>query len=123
MRASIHRFLPAATPGQAFWRAYFDELIPRFTRQELLNRIRVMIDLERHPANATAWQGPVLIVDAAEDRLIPQRAQAALHALYPQAHRVTIQGAGHAAALECTEQYIALYRAFLQGIDGKRHGQ
>ncbi len=123
MQASIRRFLPAATQAQAFWRAYFAAIIPRFTRQELLNRVRVMIDMERRSkASCTVqpWHGPVLIVDAAGDHLVPQAQRAALQTLYPHARRVELSDAGHTAALERTAEYIELYRSFLAEIEPLR---
>ena len=113
MHASIRHFLPTDTPEQHFWRAYFAATIPQFSRPMILNRLRLMIEMQQGVAAAQAWRGPVLIVDAGADRMVPAADRAALRALYPQATCVELSDSGHVASLDNTDEYIALYREFL----------
>ncbi|MBK8049585.1 MAG: hypothetical protein IPK16_22240 [Anaerolineales bacterium] len=88
MRRSIHWFLPAATPAHRFWRAYFEETIPWFTKADLLQRIDLMIDMTQ-PKNAeccvaNAYQGAVLIAETPNDRAFSSTDRAELRRRYPR---------------------------------------
>lgn len=115
MRATIRLFLPGDSPVQRFWRDYFAAAIPSLTKQAMVARLRLTAemnaagrDLSHHP-----YRGPVLIVDAAEDALVPTRQRAALRALYPHAHCAALADKGHVGALDDAPAYIAVYTEFL----------
>lgn len=120
MQRRIHRFLPAATPVQHFWRSYFAELIPTFRKQTLVNRMRMQAQMDSarlsYSLHAHPWHGPALLLDAGEDVLVSPHDRAALAARMPQARAVTLPDRGHAASLEETSTYISIYREFLCGL-------
>ena len=72
-----------------------------------------MLDRRNALERAAAYRGPVLIVDADDDRLISLAERQALAALYPQAQHVQLAHKGHVAALDEAEAYIRLYQDFL----------
>jgi len=137
MRGMIRLFLPAATPEHRFWRAYFEEIIPRFRRRGLLNRLRIQADVDRaenaaqwageakihkeaaREQNADGdrqeglWKGPTLIVDASHDHLQAPTQRDQLHRRFPQARVVTLAERGHAAALDEQATYLRIYQEFL----------
>lgn len=117
MRANIRRFLPGGSPAEAFWRDYFAANLPRWSKRAVVSRLRLMSRMHgaaeaAHLHRAAFW-GPVLIINAAGDRLIPPAQRRGLVALYPQARRVTIADKGHIASLDEAAAYIRLYREFL----------
>jgi pimeloyl-ACP methyl ester carboxylesterase len=57
----------------------------------------------------------LLIVESDNDALVGTTARAALRSRYPKAQRVTIAGAGHAAALVEPEAFAGAVDAFLRG--------
>jgi len=115
-RGLIGAFLPQTGPMQAFWRRYFYEIIPSFTRADLLARLAISLDAARAglPPGPSGWQGPVLIVQSAHDALVPPAQQTALAARFPQAWVRTLDGHGHQDALVAPHTIIALYRDFLE---------
>ena len=117
MRRSIRRFLPNENGCEAFWRAYFAALIPRFTRQFVCSRARIFWDLCNRDAGGVVpgergWRGPVLIVEAPHDPIFAASERARLHAMYPHAKRVVVDAEGHGSALKAMEAHIAAYAAF-----------
>ena len=117
MRGAVRLFLRADTDEHRFWRAYFAEIIPHFSRRALVNRLRIQADIDR-PANAAQWasshwSGPTLIVDAGDDHLVAAHARAALRTHYPRARHISMHGRGHAASLDESTAYLRLYREFL----------
>ena len=115
MRATIRLFLPGNAPVQRFWRDYFAAAIPSLAKQAMVARLRLTAEmnaagceLSHHP-----YRGPVLIVDAAEDALVPTRQRTALRALYPHASCAALADKGHVGSLDDAPAYIALYTEFL----------
>ncbi|MFN8465183.1 MAG: alpha/beta hydrolase [Caldilineaceae bacterium] len=115
MRATIRLFLPGSSPAQRFWREYFAAAIPHLRKQAMVARLHLTAemntagrDLARRP-----YRGPVLIVDAGEDALVPTRQRLGLRALYPQAHCMALDSKGHVASLDEAEEYIGIYGEFL----------
>ena len=115
MRATVRLFLPGDSAVQRFWRDYFAAAIPTLRKQPMVARLHLTAemnaagrDLALHP-----YRGPVLIVDAGEDALVPRRQQTGLRALYPQARCEALDNKGHVASLDEAEAYIAIYREFL----------
>ncbi|MBW7885249.1 MAG: alpha/beta hydrolase [Caldilineaceae bacterium] len=120
MQRSVRLFLARETAEHEFWRAYFAEIIPTFTKAELLGRARLMAAMTA-PTQVAQWAqshyaGPVLIVDAVDDRIFGASQRAALRNKYPQARQVVLAAQGHSATLDRTTAYIASFEAFLQGI-------
>ena len=117
MRAGIGYFLPARSSSQAFWRTYFAETLPRWSKQALRARLRLMAEMETaanvHRLHRSPFGGPVLVVAAAEDRLVSERQRMGLQTLYPQAQTAAFIAKGHATSLDEATTHIQLYREFL----------
>lgn len=111
-------FLSAETEMEQFWRGYFLRLIPRMTREFMVNRVRVFWDLVHVSTTdvSTAWSGPVLIVTAEADDFFTADEQAALATHYPPARRLIIAAQDHGSALKAVGDHIAAYRTFLQEV-------
>jgi pimeloyl-ACP methyl ester carboxylesterase len=56
---------------------------------------------------------PILLIDADMDRVVGPERTAALAALLPKAHRVTLKGVGHAPYLEDPERFNAAVERFV----------
>ena len=117
MRATIRLFLPGDSPAQRFWREYFAAAIPSLRKEAMVARLHLTAemnaagrDLARRP-----YRGPVLIVDAGEDALVPKAQRTGLRALYPQACCTALDSKGHVASLDEAEAYIGIYKEFLGG--------
>jgi pimeloyl-ACP methyl ester carboxylesterase len=117
MLAGIRYFLPANSPAQAFWRSYFAGTLPHWSNQALAARLRLFAAMqsaeEARAVRRAPYTGPVLIVDAADDRLVSQRRRTALRSLYPHAQGVCFAGKGHVASLDEAAAYIRIYQEFL----------
>ncbi|MBI4538355.1 MAG: alpha/beta hydrolase [Gemmatimonadetes bacterium] len=61
--------------GDPFWLRYFDSAIAALSEADLLSRVRLAAEFSRHrsyrPGDLDGWSGRVLIVDAADDPLMP----------------------------------------------------
>jgi len=127
MQANIRRFLPGSSPTEEFWRGYFAASLRHWSKQAVVSRLRLLSQMHGAAAAAhlrrTAYRGPVLLIDAAGDRLVPPAQRRALAALYPQARRVTIAGKGHVASLDEAAAYIQLYREFLCSLSAPNSEQ
>jgi len=113
LKARLGRTLAAADP---FWRQYFEGAVGRLSRADILSRIRLQAAFSAEagycPEDLTAWPGRILVIEAADDPLLPPAAQQRLRALYPLAHVHQFQGTGHAAALLRPEEYAAVLTHF-----------
>ena len=115
MRATIRLFLPGNSPPQRFWRDYFAAAIPRLTKQAMLARLSLTADMHAagRELSHRPYRGPVLIVDAGADALVPTRQRTALRALYPHARCAALADKGHVGSLDDAPAYIAVYAEFL----------
>lgn len=116
--ASVRAFLPANNGEQRFWREYFHARIDELSRDSLLNRFRVLIDIDRHqrftPSDLVAWRHPLLVIAAEDDGFVGKREQATLKRLYPQAHYQVLRCGTHRDSVAAPEAEIAVIAAFLQ---------
>lgn len=126
MQAGIPRFLPSSSPAQAFWRGYFATTLPHWSRQALVARLRLFADMQRASeagvVHRAPYTGPVLIIDAAADRLVSGRERRAMHSLYPQAQHVHFNNKGHVASLDEAAAYISIYQEFLCNLSAPAAG-
>ena len=115
MRATIRRFVRGNSPNEQFWRAYFAASIPALHKQAMIARLRLAAAMHKRgdSLRRSPYRGPVLIVDADQDGLVPVRQRQALRSLYPQAHHAAITNKGHVASLDEASTYIAIYQEFL----------
>jgi pimeloyl-ACP methyl ester carboxylesterase len=101
---------------RAFWRAYFHGIVRSLTRADLLSRLDIWIDFDRHyvfGSDVEKPDSPVLIVEADRDPLFRPAERVALRRLYPRAETHLFLRGGHAASLARTDEYIAVFDAFL----------
>jgi len=115
MRATIRLFLPGGAPVQRFWRDYFAAAIPSLSKQAMVARLRLTAEMNAGGRDLAQqpYHGPVLIVDAGADALVPTRQRAALRALYPHARCAALADKGHVGSLDDAPAYIAVYAEFL----------
>ena len=97
-----------------FWRAHFDDHIAGLTKTDVLDRARAWIDFDRHYTSSPNPKRDVLILQAADDRMVRPAEHAALCALYPGATCYTIRAGGHAASLSRAGEYIEAIGGFLR---------
>jgi pimeloyl-ACP methyl ester carboxylesterase len=113
LKARLGRTLAATDP---FWQRYFDRAADRLSRTDILSRIRLQAEFSAEagyrPEDLRDWPGRVLVVEAADDPLIPPAAQQRLRALYPSAQVHQFRGTGHAAALLRPEEYASVLTRF-----------
>jgi pimeloyl-ACP methyl ester carboxylesterase len=67
------------------------------------------------PADLAGRAADVLIVESADDPILPASSRAALRTLYPAARVHTFHGGGHATALAMPAEYAAIVTGFLDG--------
>jgi pimeloyl-ACP methyl ester carboxylesterase len=115
MRATIRLFLPGDTAAQRFWRHYFAHAIPGLRKQAMVARLRLTAEMNAagRDLSRSPYRGPVLIVDAGHDALVPTRQRLALRTLYPHACCAALDSSGHVASLDEGDAYIGIYRKFL----------
>jgi pimeloyl-ACP methyl ester carboxylesterase len=116
MQRSMGGFLADATPVERFWQQYFTVLLRALPRTFFTSRARLFLSLIGQP-NTTDWQGPVLIVDAADDNLFNPRERQALRVAYPQARQYRCDGHGHGSALTIFHEHIKAYAKFWEDLE------
>jgi pimeloyl-ACP methyl ester carboxylesterase len=104
------------TAADPFWLQYFDDVVSTQSRAELTSRVRLAAEFagqDYRPDDLRAWPGPVMLLDADDDPLMPMAQQVALRKLYPRARMHSFVRTGHAAALLDPEGYATVIRQFL----------
>jgi pimeloyl-ACP methyl ester carboxylesterase len=71
---------------------------------------------DRRP-DLAAMSMPALVIAGSEDALTPPALSEAMVAALPDARLHVMAGAGHLTALERPEEWAAVVRAFLAGVD------
>jgi maspardin len=115
MHATIRYFLPGDSAAQHFWRHYFAAAIPGLRKQAMIARLRLTAEMNAAGSDLcrNPYRGPVLVVDADQDALLPAQQRTALRAMYPHARCATLHNKGHVAALDEAGAYVAIYKEFL----------
>lgn len=116
----LRNLLRGDTPAHSFWQHYFKGVVAALTVPEFVNRVRVMIDMDRQSLQhqtVPRWCGPTLLLETANDPLFSAAERAALRTCYPQAEVHTFYSQGHITALTRSPEYIAVMTDFLV-----RHG-
>jgi pimeloyl-ACP methyl ester carboxylesterase len=117
MLAIVLRYvLKGNTPAHRFWQRYFKGVVAALTVPEFVNRVRVMIDMDRQGLQcqpAARWSGPTLLLETVNDPLFSATERAALRARYPQAEIHTFYSQGHITALTRFLEYIAVMEDFI----------
>jgi lipase len=113
---TLRYVLNGDTPAHCFWQRYFKGVLATLTVPEFVNRVRVMIDMDRQGCQiwpAAGWGGPTLLLETANDPLFSAAERTALRAQLPQAEVHTFYSRGHITALTRSAEYIAVMEDFL----------
>lgn len=108
--------LAGHTSAHRFWQRYLKGVVAGLTVPEFTNRVRVMIDMDRHGPTLhppVLWHGPTLLMETAEDPLFSAAERAALRTRYPHAEVHTFYTKGHITALTRAPEYILVMQDFL----------
>ena len=118
MQAFIYPYFPRPTATHAFWRAHFHEVIRRQTKASLINRFALMDDFHSHfrfhSDELSGWPGKILLMEMRRDHLTTPSEQAALRALYPNAHVHIFADGAHYDSVEQPAEQIRVIRKFLE---------
>lgn len=102
-----------------YWRGYYRSAIALLTWLDLESRYLVSIGIDEGGAATTPelarWQGRLLVLEGARDRVARRAAREALRATYPNASFHVFSTAGHAAALEVPDEWLLVVTNFLRG--------
>jgi pimeloyl-ACP methyl ester carboxylesterase len=119
---SIVKLLGAPASELPFWRDYASQLFAtRLTKADVMANLRIQYEyhLRYHftPGDLADWiakmQGKVFIIESDNDIFNAERRKA-LRDTYPQAPVHTFQGAGHAPAFSCAEEYLDVLGRYLE---------
>jgi pimeloyl-ACP methyl ester carboxylesterase len=118
------RLLAGAETDPTFWRAYFREILTRYTPKAwYTSSTRLLLDFLEHdafaPGDLAGWPGRILILEADNDSEIAAPMRHALKVAYPQAMISTFHGAGHLALVTRAAEYLATVRSFLDLAAGQ----
>lgn len=114
--AILRNVLWGDTPAHRFWQGYFRGIVLELTGRELANRVRVMVEMDRHgpaPHAPWHWHGPTLLMETVHDPLFSPAERAALRARFPHAERHAFHSRGHITALTRAPEYVAVMANFL----------
>lgn len=102
-----------------FWKAFFEEIALRTTKEDLINERKAMLDFVTNyqfsKDDLAQWPGRILIVESDNDSAFNKCAREELKTLYPHAQVHTFRNAGHSPVYDNSEVYISLVRDFLKG--------
>jgi len=98
----------------------FNETVSRLEKKALLSRLRLAIEIGRRHGNhaGAPFRGPVLILQGADDPLIPPASRSMLAARFPQADCHLFSGTGHLAALLRPDAFAAKVMDFIRRVEG-----
>ncbi|MBX0328134.1 alpha/beta hydrolase [Oscillochloris sp. ZM17-4] len=116
LAAVLAYVLKGDTPSHSFWQRYFKGVVAILTVPEFVNRVRVMIDMDRQGhliRPPVCWDGPTLLLETAADPLFSSAERAGLRARYPHAETHTFHSRGHITALTRFREYITVMEEFL----------
>ncbi|NNJ10311.1 alpha/beta hydrolase [Chloroflexales bacterium ZM16-3] len=116
LAAVLAYVLKGDTTSHSFWQRYFKGVVAMLTVPEFVNRVRVMIDMDRQGhliRPPVCWGGPTLLLETAADPLFSSAERAGLRARFPQAETHTFHSRGHITALTRFPEYIAVMEEFL----------
>ncbi len=112
--------LKGQSPAHRFWQRYFKTNVANLSVAEFANRVRVMVDMDRHGQRLRSdqpWQGPTLLLETVADPLFSPAERAALRQRFPHAETHMFHSRGHITALTRAPEYIAVMNAFLQRLN------
>lgn len=99
-----------------FWQRYFRAIVAALEVEELTNRVRVMIDMDRLGYTQRckdSWVGPTLLLETTDDPLFSAVERAELRARFPNAELHLFHNRSHITALTRADEYIVLMSDFL----------
>lgn len=114
--ALLATILKGGTPAHRFWQRYFKGIVANFTISEFVNRIQVLIDMDRQGHTIqpfVPWRGPTLLMETADDPLFAANERAALRERYAHAQIHISYNQSHITVLTRAPEYIAVMGEFL----------
>jgi pimeloyl-ACP methyl ester carboxylesterase len=97
------------------WLRFYREPVDALSREQLRSLYLVAIDFDEAEAPLpVAFRGEMLLLEGSEDRVASEKSRDALKAAYPRAEHLTLEGAGHALALERPEEWQNAVTRFLK---------
>jgi maspardin len=118
LKRELTSLMPALPEKErVFWLAYFQEVLSRSTKEDVLRLWKCAIDLHQHyrftSNDLVLWPGKVLILDSDDDPAVAASIRAVLKTLYPGAQSHTFHQAGHSPFLTRRTEYLSIVRSFL----------
>jgi pimeloyl-ACP methyl ester carboxylesterase len=116
----LGKLMPAdpSSPGLLLMLAQFREIMDLHLEKEdflgILDRTLDFYGRVWTAADLSGWGGNVLLLLAEDDPASPEKARAALQALYPRARLHLFRGSGHTTSVSNQEEYFSVTDAFLQ---------
>lgn len=99
-----------------FLQKFLSELQTRTTKEEVLGLYRCALDFAKNkftPEDVADWPGKVLIIETENDAGYNEEAQKDLQDLYPGAHVINLDQAGHIPVFNKPDQMITIIKKFL----------
>jgi 3-oxoadipate enol-lactonase len=117
LRFGIKKLVKRIPRDRELWLRFYTQAVDGLTRERLQSLYRVSIDFDRgcsdRIASLESWPGKMLLIEGSEDRVASKKSRDLLRAAYPRAETLTLEGAGHALALERPEQWQEAVTRFL----------
>ena len=118
LRLATRKSLQDAPAQRAFWEVYSDEMIARLSKNDLIARYQIAVDLDAAyrftPNDLKDWPGRILILEGDNDSIAEAPAREALKAIHPQARVHTFRGTGHVASIAKLDEYVSAIKRFLR---------
>lgn len=121
LRLIVRVSLMPVTVDRAFWRGFYFQAIGGLSREELVARYALSVDVDRHgppsPAGLQEWTGGVLLLEGDADKIAHASAHDSLRLLFSGARVHAFPGAGHAISAERRTEWAATIADFLTVSD------
>jgi maspardin len=111
LRKNVDDAIVPAAGGSALVRAYLlEQAAGRMSKSQFVARFACVLDSFEPPASGDI---PVMLVETANDPLVPEELRRMLIETYPEATSVSLDDTGHFPYLNTPESYNALLEEFL----------
>ncbi|MBU7026323.1 MAG: alpha/beta hydrolase [Theionarchaea archaeon] len=119
LKMRLVTLLNVSDSEREFWKAFFEEISLRTTKDDIINERKAMLDYmstyQFSKDDLVNWPGKILIVESDNDSAFDKSAREELKTLYPQAQIHTFRNAGHSPVYDNPTEYISVVRNFLSG--------
>ncbi len=118
LKMRLLTLLNVSGPEREFWKAFFNEIAFKTTKEDLINERKAMLDYVTNyhfsKDDLVGWPGRIFIIESDNDSAFDKGAREELKTLYPEAQVHTFRNAGHSPAYSDPAVYISLVRDFLK---------